>query len=531
MKHLLLFTFFLHCLFTANAQSYQSKIVSQPDEKWWGGFVAKGSSMPYVQPTGLLDLATQGFNNQGVPLLISNKGRYIWSDEAFKFAINGNEIDITSIHETVQVVEAGKTLRDAYMAASAKHFPPSGDLPDSLLFSMPQYNTWIELMYDQNQKDIQKYADNIIGSGFPKGVLMIDDNWQKYYGNFEFKPEKFDDPKGMVKRLHSQGFKIMLWICPFVSPDSPEYRELARKGYLLKAKGTNRPAILNWWNGYSACYDLTNPEAFDYYVSLLKDLQREYNIDGFKLDAGDVRYYSPDVVDSYKKDATAGDHSMAWARIGLEFAFNEYRACWRMGGEALVQRLCDKAYSWQAVSELVPDMISAGLLGYAYTCPDMIGGGEFTAFIGIDSDKFDQKLIVRSAQTHTLMPMMQFSVAPWRILDQEHLEVCRAMAHLHVKMGDYILQCAKESAVTGEPIVRHMEYMYPHQGFAECKDQYMLGDKYLVAPIVSPEDTRKVTLPKGTWRDDTGKVHRGGQTITIEADIKRLPYFELTRSR
>jgi alpha-glucosidase len=142
-------------------------------------------------------------------------------------------------------------------------------------------------------------------------------------------------------------------------------------------------------------------------------------------------------------------------------------------------------------------MISAGLLGYAYTCPDMIGGGMQGDFVNIDSDKFDQALIVRSAQIHALMPMMQFSVAPWRILDQKHLEICRNMAHLHVKMGEYILECAKNSAITGEPIVRHMEYMFPDQNFAECKDQFMLGEKYLITPILTSENTRQVVLPKG----------------------------------
>ena len=38
------------------------------------------------------------------------------------------------------------------------HFPPSGKLPDSLFFTMPQYNTWIELMYNQNEKDVLKYC-------------------------------------------------------------------------------------------------------------------------------------------------------------------------------------------------------------------------------------------------------------------------------------------------------------------------------------------------------------------------------------
>ena len=526
LKKTLLITVIVCCSYAANAGSAISEIPILSGEKWWGGFVAKGSEMPYLKPTGMLDLSIQGFNNQGVPLLVSNKGRYIWSGEAFKFEVNNDKIVIESEFEEVKAVQSGKNLREAYLAACKNHFPPSGILPDHLFFSMPQYNTWIELMYNQNQEDILNYADNIIKYDFPKGVFMIDDNWQKYYGNFEFKPDKFSDPKGMIAQLHEKGFKIMLWICPFVSADSPEFRELNRKGYFIKKKGSSEPAMINWWNGYSACYDLTNPQAFDYFVSILKTMQQEYNVDGFKLDAGDVKYYDPKVIDSYKKNATSTDHTEAWAKVGLEFAFNEFRACWKMGGEALVQRLADKSYSWNAIRLLIPDMISAGLLGYAYTCPDMIGGGAFGSFRNINSADFDQALIVRSTQTHALMPMMQFSVAPWRILDKKHLEICRKMAWQHVEMGSYILECAKHASQTGEPIVRHMEYMFPDKGFAECKDQFMLGDKYLVAPVVTSDNQREVMLPEGRWRDEQGKIHKGGKTITIDAGIERLPYFE-----
>ena len=56
---------------------------------------------------------------------------------------------------------------------------------------------------------------------------MIDDTWQYGYGVWEFDPRKFSNPKQLCDELHSMGFKIMLWVCPFVSMDSPGYRELA----------------------------------------------------------------------------------------------------------------------------------------------------------------------------------------------------------------------------------------------------------------------------------------------------------------
>ena len=74
-------------------------------------------------------------------------------------------------------------------------FPPSGKWPDSLLITSPQYNLWIELQYNPNQKDVIKYADNVLAQGWPAGVLMIDDNWFNYYGEFDFDKAKFPDAK------------------------------------------------------------------------------------------------------------------------------------------------------------------------------------------------------------------------------------------------------------------------------------------------------------------------------------------------
>ncbi len=496
-----------------------------PDEYWWGAFVQEGRNMPYIRPIKE-NLEKDNRGNQSTSFFLSNKGRYIWSDKPVIFSIKDNTITVKSQFEKVEVKSGGNTLRDAYLKACQTHFPATGKLPDPLFFSKPQYNTWIELMYNQNQEDILKYAQAIIDNGLPAGVLMIDDNWQRYYGNFDFKAEKFPDPQGMIRKLHEMGFKVMLWICPFVSPDSPEYRMLKDKGYLIKNKNSNNPAITEWWNGKSACYDLTNPDAYAFLAEQLREVQNKYRVDGYKLDAGDVAYYQPASQSYYDKNAVATDHSKMWAKLGTEFAFNEYRACFGMQGEPLVQRLGDKAYNWSAIKQLIPDMLAAGLLGWAYTCPDMIGGGLYTTFLERKDEPFEQNLLIRSAQVHAMMPMMQFSVAPWRVLNKENFEIVRNMAFLHDKMGSYILELAENSAKTGEPIVRHMEYSFPGEGFAQCKDQFMLGDKYLVAPVLTPDNNRTVKLPKGKWIDDKGRKYSGGKEYQFNIPIDRLLYFE-----
>lgn len=517
------------------AEKNISEVKLLQNEKWYGAHTAKAWNntplkdiqfQPFDNNSSKKDLY-DNLGNQSAPLLISNQGRYIWSNEPFAFEFKDGSLMLYSDTEKMEVVSAGKTLRDAYVAAKDKYFPPSGKTPNPLMFKMPQYNTWIELGNNQNQKDIIKYADNVLKNGFPTGVFMIDDIWSKDYGNFEFDASTFPNPKEMIDYLHAKGFKVMLWLTPFVSADSKEYRELKRQGLLVLIQNVNRPALIKWWNGYSACLDLTNPRAVDWLRNKLKNLQQEYGVDGFKFDAVDFKFYHKGGKQFSNDDTNTTGQKQAemYARLGAEFDFNEFRACWKNGNQPLAQRLQDKAFSWDDLQLLVPDMISAGLIGHPFTCPDMIGGGLIETFEKINLATFDQEMMVRSAQIQALMPMMQFSVAPWRVLDEKHLAIVREAALLHAKMGEYIYELAAKAAQNGEPIIRHMEYEFPGQGYEACNDQYMLGEKYLVAPMIEKGEIRNVKLPKGSWIDESGVKYKGGQTVKIIVPLNRLPYF------
>ncbi|MEG2527754.1 MAG: glycoside hydrolase family 31 protein [Mucinivorans sp.] len=510
-------TLFLLCMICGARAQVVSTVEAIKGERWWGGYTALGSMMPFVEPTAHYDFRTMNFNNQAAPFFVSNMGRYIYAKEAGKWTFDGEKFIFDMPQSKVGAVKVGKTLRQAYLLGVDSSFKPSGVRPPDEFFTTAQWNTWIELLYDQSQTKIMDYAHGILRNGFRPGILMVDDNWQRYYGSYDFKSERFSDPRAMIDSLHSMGFKVMLWVCPFVSPDTPEFRDLERRGYLLKnADGSTR--ITHWWNGFSATYDLLNPEVVSYVEGLLRTMMQKYGVDGFKFDAGDVQYYEA-------KNAAA--HSRAWQDLALRFPYNEMRASWGGGSAAHVQRLGDKDYSWQALQMLIPHMVSASLLGYPYTCPDMIGGGQYGSFIGVDRAHLDQKLIVRWGQASALMPMMQFSVAPWKVLDSAHLSLTRRAAALHEKFAPYILDMANQAAKTGEPIVRAMEYQFPGQGFSDCKDQFMLGSKFLVAPILTTNNLRTVRLPSGVWIDDLGKKFRGPVVISTDAPPDRLPYYEL----
>lgn len=514
----------------ANGQT-SLDIEVQKGENWWGGAVTDGYQMPYTNGFSY-DMYADNKGNQAQPLLLSNIGNVIWSEEPYKLTIEESKISIQPRGE-VKNVKAGNTLREAYLYASKNYFAANGELPDELLFTAPQYNTWIELMYDQNQKDILSYAHAIVANGLPPGVLMIDDNWQQDYGNWNFRPDRFPDPKAMIEELHGMGFKVMLWVCPFVSPDSETYRKLAKKNMFLKnpddmslsttpwIKG-GQPAMIYWWNGVSAVLDLSNPASGTWFREELNKLVDTYHVDGFKLDAGDSYFYPEDLV-SFKEGTSPNEQSALFGKIGLDFPLNEYRAMWKMAGLPLVQRLADKQHSWEDLNTLIPNIIAQGLMGYAFTCPDMIGGGEFQSFL--NTETIDQNLIVRSAQVHALMPMMQFSVAPWRILDEEHMAAIKKAVQLRGEFVPVILDLAKQAAQTGEPIIRNMEYEFPKQGFELIRDQFMLGNTILVAPVLTEKGKRSVVLPKGKWKNLDGKTIRGNREIELEVKLDELPYF------
>lgn len=499
-------------------------------EKWFGGTVDDGSKMPFENGY-TFDLYGNNKDNQAAPLLLSSKGRYIWSSQPFEFTFKDNQLLIGHTLGEVTVEKAGNSLAQAFKAVSRSKFAASGKMPDTLLFTRPQYNTWIELVYNQNQEDILQYAHQVIDHGFPPGVLMIDDNWADHYGKFSFRKDRFPDAQKMIAELHQLGFKVMIWVSPFVSPDTQVFRELlAQKLLLLDKKGNDEltwhtaaePAIISWWNGYSAEMDFTNPDAVKWYHTQLQYMVNTYGVDGFKFDAGDVEFYPENAV-TFKK-ATPNEQCELWGQFAEWYPLNEYRAMWKRGGQPLAERLRDKKHNWEDLQKLIPNAISAGLLGYQFTCPDMIGGGEYGSFIGLN--KLDQELLVRSAQCAALMPMMQFSVAPWRVLDSVHLQAVKKAVAIRLKYTPYLVAVVKNSALSGEPIARSLEYEFPNSGYDRIKDQFMLGSRYMVAPMLSKGNRRTVVFPKGKWKDQEGHVFKGPLTKDVAVPLADLLVYE-----
>lgn len=519
-----------------NNGTYSYTVEILEDESWWPGVIAHAHLFPLTKTSSYsFDFFGNTAGNQGQPLLISTKGRYIWNEEPFRFSVENGTITCACELADFETGEAGTTLRDAYLHCSNTFFPPSGQIPAEELFTLAQFNTWIEFTYMQNQEGILEYARNIVRKGFDPGVLMIDEGWFKTYGDWEFHEGRFPDPHGMMKELKELGFKVILWVCPYYTPDGPfwkeQYLRYQREGdtiWIVNAENPSQPAVMSWWDGFSSVIDLSRPRGVEWFKKQLDYLIEEYGVDGFKLDGGDAPHYSAKrfltEARSYKRNITPNEHSELFNRIGLDYPFNEYRAAWKMGGQPLAMRLRDKSHNWEDLQKLVPGSINQGIMGYPFTCPDLIGGGEYLSFQNLET--IDQELVVRAAQCHAMMPMMQFSVAPWRILSEENLAICVDMAELHVEMGSFLMELAKESAGSGEPMVRSLDYSYPGKGYENITDQYLLGEDILVAPVVEKgARSRTIIFPEGRWKGDDGSLVEGPAILEVEAPLNKLPWY------
>lgn len=506
----------------------EKRIKFYRNELWWCGVVDDAHCMPlHAGSTYAYDLRKNASYNQCNPLLISSCGRYVYGDGYFAVRVEGDEL-VLEAEEALDYREGLQTLRGAYLDASARYFPFGGVPPERRLFDRPQYCTWIALMYEQSQQGVLDYCRELIEAGFPAGELIIDAGWQRDYGDWDFHEGRFPDPAAMMREIREMGFLPASWIVPFVSPDSAVFRELERKGCLITAPN-GETFITHWWDGYSAVIDMTNPQAEAWLSAKLSGLMERYGMKGFKFDAGDSRLYREDNITCRK--VTPNEHSMLYAAYAERYAINEVRACCKCAGRPIVQRIADRRHLWDAengIKGLIPKAVLQGLMGYPYLCPDMIGGGMFTDFMAEKAEQIDEELIIRYAQASALMPMMQFSYPVWNA-GARLRESCRACADLHVRYGDYIWSLAQQTANTGEPILRAMNYEFPQLNWIE--DQFMLGDRVLVAPVVEKGEVgRRVILPQGKWAYvPTGKiftVEQPFEEVGVEAPLEVLPYFE-----
>jgi alpha-D-xyloside xylohydrolase len=113
---------------------------------------------------------------------------------------------------------------------------------------------------------------------------------------------------------------------------------------------------------------------------------------------------------------------------------------------------------------------------------------------------------------------------PWTYGPQVE-EIARRYLKLRYRLLPYIYSEAVKSSQTGLPMVRPLVLEYQSDPNTHNLDlEYMFGDSFLVAPVISPSNQCHVYLPEGEWLYYwTKESQLGGQWIEIEAPFEVLP--------
>jgi alpha-glucosidase (family GH31 glycosyl hydrolase) len=396
-------------------------------------------------------------------------------------------------------------------------------VPPAEYFRLPIYTTWVEHKAEVTQAKVLEFAKAIRANDLPAGVLEVDDKWEVHYGDMDIDAAKFPDPRAMNDELHRMGFRVTLWVHPFVNPDTKAFAEHRDDGLLLRdANGS--AGMIRWWNGPAAVWDFTNPTAGVLFRRRLDGLMQGFGFDGFKFDGGDVHFVVRDAQPMHPM--TAAEYPDVYNEIAAaHYGWNETRVGIYSQPLGIVQRLQDKNSVWgreNGLAALVPEALTTSLRGFFFLMPDMVGGNQY------DGDTIDAELMVRWAQASALMPLLQFSVGPWHH-GPEALRLCREASRLHLDFAPYTYRLAEASTRTGEPILAPLFYHSPDDAETfGITDQFMLGPDVVVAPVVTKGAlARDLYLPRGRWVDyRTKKPVEGGRRVKgYAAPLDVLPLF------
>jgi myogenesis-regulating glycosidase len=137
------------------------------------------------------------------------------------------------------------------------------------------YNLILSYRYkrDINQTIVMNFATEIIDNGYNNSQIEIDDDWETCYGELVWDLKKFPDPAKMVADLKAMGFRVTMWIHPFMNELCPSFAAAKQAGYF--AKDEDGKTRTRWWNGIAAAIvDFTNPEATEWFMNKVRAVQQ-----------------------------------------------------------------------------------------------------------------------------------------------------------------------------------------------------------------------------------------------------------------
>ena len=493
-----------------------------------------GHGFSHIQPwpleAGCIVNARFAVNNIQCPAWMASAGFVVLADTAEQLEVrlnadgDGRLTVVCPGAAWVLRVFAGDTLPEAHRRFLAQvGWPAPAPAPgagDSL------FCTWTQYPRCLTQDRILDMARQIRAHDYPCTTLIIDDRWESCFGELSFGPH-IPDPAGLVRDLHGLGFRVWLWVTPFVNREAATFADLAARRVLVPRRDGAGAALLTWWGGTAGLVDLTAPQGRAWYRQQLERLQREYGVDGFKIDGGDAKYHPPLAEAAWHDYPGASGYSDQLLALFEEIApyACETRTAWRSQHRRIVWREGGKDSHWgldNGLAAMVTLGLHSSLLGYDLLIPDMVPGRVQT--MNTQDPLPTDELMVRWAEASALFPLVQFSYFPWNYAPATAAAV-KGWAQVHAALGPYLNALMAERKGL---LLRPLWYDDPsNPDLYGVSDAFLLGPDVLAAPVLVPGATcRDVVLPAGTWVDAwTGAVQGAGRLRQVPAPCPGMPLF------
>ncbi|MEZ7123806.1 alpha-xylosidase [Nonomuraea sp. AD125B] len=430
--------------------------------------------------------------NRGYGVFVNHPGRVSFevgseTVSRVQFSVEGHELEYLVIH--------GPTPADILRRYTALTGRPA--LPPAWSFGL-----WLSTSFttDYDEATVTSFVSGMAERDIPLSVLHFDCFWMRQYRwcDFEWDPETFPDPEGMLRRLKERGLRMCVWINPYIGQASALFDEGRRLGHLLR-----RPDGTVWqddhWQAGRALVDFTSPAAREWYAGKLRALL-DMGVDAFKTDFGervptDVAYADgsdPERMHNYYTllyNQTVHD---VLAERGPAVLFARSAT---VGGQRLpVHWGGDCESTFEAMAESLRGGLSLGLAGFGFWSHD-IGGFEGRP----DPAVFKRWVAFGLLSSHSRLHGSSSYRVPW-LFDEESVTVLRAFTRLKARLMPYLYGAAVRATTDGLPVMRAMQLEFPGDRACDHLDaQYMLGPDLLVAPVLSAGGEVSYYVPAGEW--------------------------------
>lgn len=510
---------------------------------------------PYLNLKGT-DLELAHRNSQSsVPFALSSLGYgLLWNNPGVGRVVFGNNIISYESYAT-KVLDYWFVAGDTPAQIEEAYAKATGTVP-----MMPEYGLgfWQCKLRYQTQEELLEVAREYKRRNLPLDLIVIDFfHWPKQ-GDWKFDPVYWPDPDEMIRELNEMNVKLMVSIWPTVDRESENYEEMLEKGYLIRTERGFRTGLN--FEGATIHYDATNPGARKYLWEKAKKNYYDKGIRIFWLDEAEPEYTAYD-FDNYRyylgTDLEIGNiYPVEYAKTfyegmeseGQENIVNLLRCAWAGSQKygALVWS-GDIASSFESMKNQLAAGLNIGLAGVPWWTTD-IGG-----FHGGDpNDPAFRELFVRWFQWGAFCPVMRLhgdreprqpqygttggahccsgaANEVWSYGDEVY-DICVKYMNIREQMRDYTRSLMEEAHKKGTPVMRTLFYEFPEDKECwEVEDEYMYGNKFLVAPILAAGvKERRVYLPAGAqWKDcESNKLYDGGQYINVEVTLENMPVFQ-----